>query len=168
MIRFLKNIDHWISRLETALLVTVLSVMVILAFLQVVLRNLFAEGILWGDTFLRHLVLWVGFIGASLATREKKHINIDLFTRFAKGKFKSFIISIINLFAAVVCWFLTSAAWTFVMDEKSFGTTLFNDIPAWYFQIIIPVGFLLMTFRFLVIFIENLKETFTSKSSRTS
>ena len=168
MIRFLKNIDHWIARLETVLLVTVLSIMVILAFLQVILRNLFAEGILWGDTFLRHLVLWVGFIGASLATREKKHINIDLFTRFARGKFKTYIIAMINLFAAIVCWFLTSAAWTFVMDEKSFGTILFNDIPAWYFQIIIPVGFLLMTFRFLVIFLENLMESFTSKSSRAS
>jgi len=164
MTKFLKYIDGWIARFETILLVTVLSAMVILAFLQVVLRNLFSEGILWGDTFLRHLVLWVGFLGASLATREKKHINIDLFTRFLKGKIKLFIISIVNLFAAVVCWFLTSAAWTFVMDEKSYNTILFNDIPAWYFQIIIPVGFLLMTFRFTIIFIQNMNEIFTSKS----
>ena len=164
MTKFLKNIDGWIARFETILLVIVLSVMVLLAFLQVVLRNLFSEGILWGDTFLRHLVLWVGFLGASLATREKKHINIDLFTRFLKGKIKSFIISIVNLFAAIVCWYLTSAAWTFVMDEKSYNTILFNDIPAWYFQIIIPVGFLLMTFRFVVIFIENLIDIFISKS----
>ena len=168
MIRILKNIDSWISKFETVILVVVLSTMVILAFLQVVLRNLFSEGILWGDTFLRHLVLWVGFLGASLATREKKHINIDLFTRFFKGKAKSFILSIVNLFAAVVCWYLTSAAWTFVMDEKSFGTILFNDIPAWYFQTIIPIGFLLMTFRFIVIFIENMIEIFSSKSSETA
>ena len=164
MIRFLKNIDHWIARLETVLLVTVLSIMVILAFLQVVLRNLFSEGILWGDTFLRHLVLWVGFLGASLATREKKHINIDLFTRFFKAKLNSLFVAITNLFAAIVCWYLTSAAYTFVMDEKSYGTTLFNDIPSWYFQVIIPVGFLLMTFRFLVIFMENLIDIFSSKS----
>ena len=164
MIRFLKNIDHWIARLETVLLVTVLSIMVILAFLQVVLRNLFSEGILWGDTFLRHLVLWVGFLGASLATREKKHINIDLFTRFFKAKLNSLFVAITNLFAAIVCWYLTSAAYTFVMDEKSYGTTLFNDIPSWYFQVIIPVGFLLMTFRVLVIFMENLIDIFSSKS----
>jgi len=164
MIKFLKNIDGWIARFETFLLVFVLSVMVLLAFLQVVLRNLFSEGILWGDTFLRHLVLWVGFLGASLATREKKHINIDLFTRFLKGKIKSFIISIVNLFAAIVCWYLTSAAWKFVMDEKSFNTILFSDIPAWYFQIIIPICFLLMTFRFIIIFIQNMVEIFTSKS----
>ena len=168
MIRILKNIDHWIAKFETVILVAVLSMMVILAFLQVVLRNLFDEGILWGDTFLRHLVLWVGFLGASLATREKKHINIDLFTRFFKGKIKSLILAITNLFAAIVCWYLTSAAWTFVMDEKSFNTILFNDIPAWYFQIIIPIGFLLMTFRFLIIFIEHIADIISSKSGEAA
>lgn len=164
MKNILETIDSFIAKIETYILVLVLSVMVMLAFLQVVLRNLFSEGILWGDTFLRHLVLWVGFLGASLATREKKHINIDLFTRFLKGKVKSLVVAIVNLFAAIVCWYLTSAAWTFVMDEKSVGTTLFGDIQAWYFQIIIPVGFLLMTFRFLIILIENLIDIFSSKS----
>jgi len=164
MIKFLKYFDNWIARFESILLVIVLSMMVLLAFLQVVLRNLFSEGILWGDTFLRHLVLWVGFLGASLATREKKHINIDLFTRFFKGKAKALILSVTNLFAATVCWYLTSAAWTFVMDERAYNSIIFNDIPAWYFQIIIPVGFLLMTFRFLIIFIENLVQIFSSNS----
>lgn len=168
MIKILKNIDTWIARFETIILVAVLSIMVLLAFLQVVLRNLFDEGILWGDTFLRHLVLWVGFLGASLATREKKHINIDLFTRFFKGKSKALILSITNLFAAVVCWFLTSAAWTFVMDEKEFNSTIFSDIPAWYFQIIIPIGFLLMAFRFLIISIEHIVEIFSSKSGEVA
>ena len=168
MIRFLKNIDNWVAKFETVILVVVLSMMVILAFLQVVLRNLFDEGILWGDTFLRHLVLWVGFLGASLATREKKHISIDLFTRFVKGKTKSFVNALVNLFAAVVCWYLTSAAWTFVLDEKAANSTLFNDIPTWYFQIIIPAGFLLMTIRFLVFFIEYTVEIFTSKSGEAA
>jgi C4-dicarboxylate transporter DctQ subunit len=168
MIRILKNIDTWIAKFETVILVAVLSIMVILAFLQVVLRNLFDEGILWGDTFLRHLVLWVGFLGASLATREKKHINIDLFTRFFTGKSKSLINALVNLFAAVVCWYLTSAAWTFVLDEKAANSTLFNDIPTWYFQIIIPAGFLLMTIRFLVFFIEHSVELFTSKSDEAA
>jgi len=112
--------------------------------------------------------LWVGFLGASLATREKKHINIDLFTRFFKGKAKALIVSITNFFAAIVCWFLTSAAWTFVMDEKSYNSIIFNDIPAWYFQIIIPVGFFLMSFRFIIIAIENIVKIFSSKSGEAA
>ena len=84
--KILEKINAWIEQTETALLVLVLGFMVVFAFLQVVLRNIFDEGILWGDILLRHLVLWVGFIGASLATREQKHINIDLFSRWLPEK----------------------------------------------------------------------------------
>ena len=80
--KILDTINSWIEKAETVLLVVILSVMILLSFLQVLLRNFFEQGILWGDILIRNLVLWVGFIGASLATRENKHINIDLFTRF--------------------------------------------------------------------------------------
>lgn len=154
--KILEKINTWIEKAETALLVIVLTLMVIFAFLQVVLRNMFDEGILWGDILLRHLVLWVGFLGASLATREKKHINIDLFNRFLSQRGKEISQLITNLFSIFICILLTNASWTFVQDEKMMGTTLFADAPAWYFQIIIPIGFFLMAFRFFVHFLENI------------
>jgi C4-dicarboxylate transporter DctQ subunit len=154
--KLLEIINKYIEKIETGLLVLILSVMVFLAFLQVVLRNLLDQGILWADIFLRHLVLWVGFIGASLATREDKHINIDLFTRFLSKKGKGIARVITNLFAVIICLFLTKAGWTFVQDEKLMGTVLFNDVQAWYFQIIIPVGFLLMAFRFFISMLNSL------------
>jgi TRAP-type C4-dicarboxylate transport system permease small subunit len=146
----------WIARIETVVLIIVLAIMVLLAFLQVVLRNFFDYGLLWGDIFLRHLVLWVGFIGASLATRDEKHINIDLFTRFLPDRWKGLPKLLTYLFSVVVCWFLTDAAYTFVIDERLNGTVAFNDVPAWYLQIIIPIGFFIMMLRFLVLAIENL------------
>jgi len=149
--KFLEIINKNIEKIESALLVLIVSVMVLLAFTQVVLRNLFDQGILWGDIFLRHLVLWVGFIGASLATRQEKHITIDLFGRMVSGRLKSVVQVLTNLFSAVVCLLLARAGWNFVMEERVAGTIIFNNIPAWYFQIIIPLGFLMMTFRFLIL-----------------
>ena len=86
MRKILQKIDRGLYLFENSLLILILSVMVFMAFLQVVLRNLFHSGILWGDIFLRHLVLWVGFIGASLATRSERHINIDILTRLMSPK----------------------------------------------------------------------------------
>jgi C4-dicarboxylate transporter DctQ subunit len=151
----LERLNAWIERTETAILVLVLGIMVVFAFLQVVLRNIFNEGILWGDIFLRHLVLWVGFLGASLATREQKHINIDLFNRLLPEKGKQVSRLVTNLFSVFICLLLTDASWTFVQDEKMMNTILFEDIPTWYFQIIIPIGFFLMSFRFLFLTLEN-------------
>lgn len=156
MIKALETLDKWIERAETTVLVLVLGFMVVFAFLQVVLRNIFDEGILWGDILLRHLVLWVGFLGASIATRESKHINIDLFNRFLSENGKHISHLITNLFSVFICILLTKAGWNFVQDEKMMGTTIFSDMPGWYFQIIIPIGFLLMAFRFLIKSFENI------------
>ena len=151
----LKKINDSIAALEEWFLVVIIISMVLLSFLQVVLRNVLGQGILWGDPLLRHLVLWVGFIGASLATRSEKHINMDVFGRLLSSKSKLIVQIIINLFAVSVTWFLTYAAWNFVLEEKKFGDTLFGNLPVWYFQIIIPIGFLLMCLRFLFITIEK-------------
>jgi C4-dicarboxylate transporter DctQ subunit len=161
--KWLETINRSIEKVETILLVIILSTMVLLAFLQVVLRNLFDQGILWADIFLRHLVLWVGFIGASLATREEKHINIDLFTRFLSAKGKNIIQVGTNLFAFIICILMAEAGWTFVQDEKAMGTLLFNNVSAWYFQLIIPVGFFLMAFRFFINSLHNVRKIIKGK-----
>ena len=159
----LEKLNSWIEGAETFVLVSVLGIMVIFAFLQVVLRNIFNEGILWGDILLRHLVLWVGFLGASLATRQQKHINIDIFSRFMSDKGKSIVRLITNLFSVFICYILAEAGWTFIQDEQMMGTVIFADIPAWYFQTIIPIGFFLMSFRFLVLSLENFADVIRTK-----
>jgi len=146
--KFLEKVNESIALTERWLLVVIVLIMVTLAFLQVVLRNVFAHGLLWGDTFLRQLVLWVGFIGASLATRENKHINIDLFSRLLKGRARLVSGMITELFAVIVSYFLANAAWNFVAEERTFNSIAFASIPAWYFEIIIPIGFGLMALRF--------------------
>lgn len=158
--RAIEKLNSWIEGTETFVLVLVLAIMVIFAFLQVVLRNIFNEGILWGDILLRHLVLWVGFLGASLATREQKHINIDLFSRFMSDKGKLVVRFFTNLFSVFICYLLADAGWTFVRDEQMMGTVIFADIPAWYFQTIIPIGFFLMSFRFLTLALDNIIHVF--------
>jgi TRAP-type C4-dicarboxylate transport system permease small subunit len=164
--QILKKINDYISAAEEWFLVFIILFMVILAFLQVLLRNIMGEGILWGDPLLRHLVLWVGFIGASLATRSEKHINMDVFGRLLSKRLRLFVQIIINLFAVGVTYVLTNAAFNFVMEEKEFGDTLFADIPVWYFQIIIPFGFFLMMLRFAVITIDKSYELTTMKSNK--
>ena len=151
----LGQINKTIARVEGWLLITVVLFMVTFAFLQVLLRNLFSQGFMGGDILLRHLVLWVGFIGASLATRDEKHINIDILSRFLKGRVLHGFQALVYFFSAIVCYFLTAASISFVLQEKEFSTVLFGNVQAWYFQIIIPIGFLLITLRFLILALEK-------------
>ncbi len=148
--KFLQRFDSLLNRTEETLLVLFLSVMVLLAFMQVVLRNVFAEGILWADILLRHMVLWVGFLGAAIATSHERHINIDALTRFLSRRIKSAIKVLTNLFAAVICFFLFQASLEFVRNEIELGSTVYANIASWYVQVIIPVGYALLTIHFLI------------------
>ncbi len=161
IMKFLHRLDTAAARLEEWILIFVVMSMVLFSFLQVVLRNILSEGILGGDIVLRHLVLWVGFIGASLATRSERHINIDVFSRFFKGRVRLASAIIVNLFSALIAYFLASASVSFVLMERAYKTVLFGSVESWYFQIIIPIGFAIITFRFIVLSADKLIQFFS-------
>lgn len=121
-----------------------------MAFVQVILRNFFDYSILWADIFSRHLILWVGFIGASLATYENKHINIDVLSRFLSPKKKQLSTIFTRLFSAIICILLAKASYVFIADERAAGSTLFWGIPVWIFMSIIFIGFVVISFRFIL------------------
>lgn len=150
MRKLLSSIDKSLALVENSLTVLIVTIMVLMAFFQVMLRNLFSTGILWGDIFLRHLVLWVGFIGASLATREEKHINIDILTRLTSPKTQQYLRIFTDLVTMGVCIVLAKAGYTFLTYEIEAGTVLFENIPSWIFQMIIPIGFALIAFRYFL------------------
>lgn len=151
-----ERLDEAVDRVEGVLLVLFLSLMILIAFLQVLLRNLFSTGISWGDPFVRNLVLWTGFIGAALATREAKHINIDLVSRGISPKAKAIIETFTNLIAALVCGLLTYGALKFIKNEAETGNVTFLGVPVWVPELVLPLTFAIMTLRFVFRSLKNL------------
>jgi C4-dicarboxylate transporter, DctQ subunit len=144
------RIDQIAGRVEGTLLVLFLSLMIGIAFLQVLLRNLFSTGLSWGDPLVRNLVLWIGFIGAALATREGKHINIDIFSQWIPFVDKKWIDRATHLLSSLVCALLTYGAAKFIRNEALSGNITFLRVPIWIPEIILPVTLAVMTLRFFL------------------
>jgi len=166
--KLLLGLERLIVRIETAFLVLFLSVMVGLSFAQVLLRNLFDTGLLWGDPLVRHLVLWVGFAGAAIATSEERHIGIDALSKFLSPRGKSASRVITNAFALIVCYLLADAAYSFFLEEKEAGGMLVLDIPSWVGLVVVPPGYALMGFHFLLRLVQSLMDLgfITTKARR--
>jgi TRAP-type C4-dicarboxylate transport system permease small subunit len=77
-----ERVDRVIDRWEQTLLIIFLGLMILIAFSQIVLRNLFSTGLTWGDALVRDLVLWVVSLGGMATRRE--YINIDLMSRWVR------------------------------------------------------------------------------------
>ena len=147
--RILRQFDHYLAKCESWILIFLLTLMVFLSFGQVVLRNIFDFGLLWADTFLRQLVLWVGFLGASLAVREKRHISIDFIPNFLPEHWRKPLRVIVDFSTGMISLFLLIAAWNFLQYEKEGGSILFLDIPVWVFQTILPFSLGVIAIRFI-------------------
>ena len=138
-----------LHRIEDLFLVSLVTGLVVLTCGQILLRNFFGLTFPGTESFVRHLVLWIGMAGALAATRLDKHIRIDAVLRLLPASHRRFALAAADLFTASLCALLTSIAWRFIGDEREFGALAFFSVPAWIAQICFPLAFGLMTLRFL-------------------
>ncbi|MCG6945726.1 MAG: TRAP transporter small permease [Deltaproteobacteria bacterium] len=144
----LKRISQFLGNLEKWVLVLLLGFLAAFAVTQIILRNFFSTGLVWGDDLLRHGVLWISFLGATRATLEKKHIGIDLLPRVLPGRMSLIADFVCCFISTVVCVLLLWASWNFVQGERLAGDIAFASIPYWWLVLIFPISFGLMAFRF--------------------
>jgi len=147
-----------LHRLEDALLAALLLAMVVLAPLQIVLRDAFDAGISWVDPLLRVLVLWVGMLGALAASRDGRHITIDVLSRLLPDRSRAAAAALTSLFAAAVSGLVAWHAARFVLTEYRFESTAFSGVPAWMLQSILPFAFGMIALRYLLRFGSSLRD----------
>lgn len=114
------------------------------------------SGIADADTLVRIMVLWLGLVGAMIASREHRHIKIDILTRRMSPKWGQITSYITNAIASIVCATIAWYSLQFVLFEYEDGLTAFANVPAWVAESIIPFAFTVMALRYAVyIFIDK-------------
>lgn len=140
---------------EDAVLVIILGCMILLAAAQIVMRNFLNIGVIWGDELLRMLVLWIALAGAVAASRADKHINIAILDRYLPEQAKILVKIIVHLFTAAVCGVVSWHSVYFVRTSYEFGDVLMGSIPAWIPQLVLPIGFGLICYRYCLFVMEG-------------
>lgn len=135
---------------ETFLLLFFLLAAILLACIQIFLRNFFEMGIFWADSALRVLVLWIGMIGAMYASRNKKHIRIDLLSHYLPAKIRSNIWRLTEFLSAIICGIVAYYSIQFIQYEYHDGLIAFANVPVWVCETIIPIAFIVMGLRYFV------------------
>lgn len=159
--KLLRWIDNSFARLEGWLINGFLSVMVIFTFVQVWLRGLYTHGHMqwanvlmghfdWSVPLVRLLVLWITFLGASLLTGDNKHIKIDIFSALLPPKWLAMRELILSVVCVLISTMMLFVCIVYVKLEMEFGGSIFLHLPEWIGQLILPIGFALMLFRFLI------------------
>lgn len=156
LLSFIQKINSAIASIEKAMLMLILSAIIIVLLVQIVLRNVSNQGIFAADLIVRHLILWIALLGASLTTYYRSHIRIDVVNRFVSEHVRKWLIVISDCIACAVCVWLTQAGYVFLRDEYQYGGDLAGLFPQWIILIVIPVWFGIIAARFAIRAIEAL------------
>lgn len=145
----LARLHRYLLRAETALLLTLLTLLIALPIAQIAGRWLQWQGLAWADQASRLCVLWLAMTGAMIATRERRHIRIDLLAMVRNPLLRPWLEKLAQAVAAAVCALIGWHSATLLVTDYRDGTTTFLDLPLWLCESIIPFAFAVMSLRFV-------------------
>ncbi len=138
------------AALETVMLVSLLTAMMLVAVGQIIMREGFGTGFGWADELIRLMVLWLAMLASIAACRENRHIRIDALSHVLPDTAVNLIRILVDVFAAFICFVIAYQAWRYLQIEIEYEDTVLADTPAWIAHLIMPAAFALMAYRFAI------------------
>ncbi|TCD13166.1 TRAP transporter small permease [Oricola cellulosilytica] len=138
-----RNAERW------ALLVFYVM-LVVTMFIEVVRREVFAYSSIWGEEIVRYSFIYLAWIGAAAAVKERGHIRIDVLMHYVGPRIKATLYIFGDLVMMGVA--LVALYWSFetVMVSAKFGSVSHGlRVSMVWFLAAVPIGFALVIFRLL-------------------
>lgn len=136
-----RNLERW------ALLVFY-SMLVITMAVEVLRREVFSYSSVWGEEIVRYAFIYLVWIGAAAAVRERAHIRIDVIFEYCSARVKALIYLFGDLVMLVVACFALYYSWESLMVTLKFGSVSHGlRLPMAWFHSAVPIGFTLLLYR---------------------
>ena len=140
---------RWFDRLEEGLIAFLLALMTLITFGQVIARYVFNYSFVWALELVTFLFAWLIFLGMSYGVRVGSHIGVDALVKAFGARAERVLSIVATLFCIVYALIVLYGGWIYMSRMRMIGT-LAQDIPipVWVPQIVMPLGFALLAFRF--------------------
>lgn len=126
-----------------ALLIVLLTAMVVVTFVNVVMRYTGESSFLWGEEVGRHLMIWLAFVGGGLALRNGAHIGVDSLERALPPRAARFVRAAIALILLVLFVALMIEGIDYAWRTRFQTSAALQISMAWVYAGM-PIGCLLM------------------------
>ena len=120
-------------------------------FVEVLRREVFSYSSIWGEEVVRYSFIYLAWIGAASAVRERAHIRIDVLMHYVSARAKA----LLYIFGDLVMFAVAAdrpVYWSFetVLVSWEFGSVSHGlRVSMVWFLAAVPIGFSLMIWRLL-------------------
>ncbi len=147
-----KNAERWALLVFYTLLVVTMAV-------EVIRREVFSYSSIWGEEIVRYSFIYLAWIGASAAVRERGHIRIDVIFNYVSPRMKSLLYIFGDLVMLVIA--ILAFYWSFetVVVSWKFGSVSHGlRVSMVWFLMAVPLGFGLMMLRLVQSLIRDVAD----------
>lgn len=146
------TVKKFLDNFEEYFVVWSLAIMTVVVFLQVIMRYVFSNSLSWSEEMARFIFLWLSWIGAAYAVKERSHFRVEMFANMIKNKmarkhYELFILLIWFGFSFFLTWYGTLLV-LFLVDTGQFSAAM--EIPMAWPYASVPVGCAMMTVRLII------------------
>ena len=134
-----------VVRLASGLMACALFAMVMIPLIEAVGRRFADTGIPGAAGWVQHLTLWLGLLGAILATIHRRHLSISTAEVLQVPKLDAWFKFMSGLGAVPILLSLTWAALVLATTQMDSPERLGGWLPVWVAQAAMPLAFLGMT-----------------------
>lgn len=152
-----KNAERW------ALLVFYVMLVLTMA-IEVIRREVFSYSSIWGEEIVRYSFIYLAWIGAAAAVKERGHIRIDVLMHYLSPRLQALLYIFGDLVMFAVA--LVALYWSFetVAVSWKFGSVSHGlRVSMVWFLAAVPIGFALMIFRLVQSFLRDVHNLRTGR-----
>ena len=153
-----KNAERWALLFFYVLLVVTM-------FVEVIRREVFSYSSIWGEEIVRYSFIYLAWIGAAAAVKERAHIRIDVIMHYVSRRTMAmiYILGDIVMFAVAVI----ALYWSFetVLVSLKFGSVSHGlRVSMVWFLAAVPIGFSLLILRLVQSFLRDVADLRAGRS----
>lgn len=147
-----KNGERWLLLVFYVMLVGTM-------FIEVVRREVFSYSSIWGEEMVRYSFIYLAWIGAASAVKERGHIRIDVILNYVPQTVKTLFYIFGDLVMFIVALIALYWSWEAVHVSWKFGSVTHGlRVSQVWFLFAVPFGFALVMLRLIQSFLRDLSD----------
>lgn len=151
------KIVQFLDRSEEVILVGMFALMVLIIFIQVIMRYIFNNSLSWSEELGKFLFVWISWLGISIGAKRKEHIKITMFIDKGSPELKCICDILSELIVFGICLITAYYGLELVISQSQVYFAGIKISMSWGYLSVV-LGCVIMMIRNLII----IKDTFTT------
>ncbi len=149
--RINRDLERWLLLIFYVMLVITMAI-------EVLRREIFSYSSIWGEEIVRYSFIYLAWIGAAAAVKERAHIRIDVLMHYLSPRMKA----LVYMLGDLVMFLVALVAFHYSLEAANvsahFGSVTDGlRISKVWFLAAVPIGFALIIFRLTQSFMRDFK-----------